>query len=81
MIWSNKNSFSFKKLRKGPSLYFNPEYGPCFGYNGSDFKTNRVLTIGEAGKGNFVNNYELTNGKGGEFFVKEIEVYFVKFFN
>lgn len=80
-LFSINSMRKFKKLRKGPSLYFNPEYGPCFGYNGSDFKINRVLTIGKAGKGNFVNNYELTNGKGGEFFVTEIEVYFVKFFN
>ena len=65
----------FKKIKDGPTLYFDEEFGPCFGEGGSDFFIEKNLSEGCSTYGNFLNNFELTNGEKGDFNVKELEIY------
>ena len=65
----------FCKIKEGSTVYFTSGYGPCFGNGGSDFYIKNNLHIGGSVKGNYLNNFELTNGEDGQFTVKELEIY------
>ena len=65
----------FNKIKEGSTIFFSPNNGPCFGKGGTDFYLKSDLRMGVSIEGNFLNNYELTNGEKGEFRVKELEIY------
>ena len=69
----------FKKIKEGTTIFYSFDYGPCFGKGGTDFYIKNDSSFGVSVEGNFLNNYELTNGEEGEFRVKELEIYKVIF--
>ena len=71
----------FSKIKNTSAIYFTPSFGPCFGEGGTDFYIDHNLNIGYTVNCTFLKNFELTNGSGGEFKVKELEIYKVIFLN
>ena len=69
----------FNKIKEGSTIFYESRFGPCFGVGGTDFYIKNDLNVGSTIQGNFMNNYELTNGEKGEFRVKELEIYKVIF--
>ena len=65
----------FTKIKNDSLLYFDPNFGPCFGQGGSDFYLNNNLDTGQTVNSSFLTKFELTNGEGGTFGVKELEIY------
>ena len=65
----------FVKKKEGSTVFFCALTGPCFGKGGSDFYVKNDLKYGVSVEGNFLNNFELTNGEKGEFTIKELEIY------
>ena len=65
----------FTKIKDDSLLYFDPDLGPCFGQGGSDFYIDKNLDTGYTVNFSFLTKFELTNGEGGTFEVKEIEIY------
>ena len=65
----------FTKIKNDSLLYFDPNFGPCFGQGGSDFYLNNNLDTGQTVNSSFLTKFELTNGEGGTFEVKELEIY------
>ena len=65
----------FKKIRDESLVFFDSDFGPCFGKGGSDFYLEGDLNSGYTLNRSFLINSELTNGESGDFRVKELEIY------
>ena len=65
----------FNKIKDDSTVYFAPNFCPCFGQGGSDFYINDDLNRGTTIPKTFLQNYDLTGGKQGAFQVEELEIY------
>ena len=65
----------FPKIKEGSLIYFDKNFGPCFGNGGTDFYLDGDLNNGETINRSFLKNAELTNGEEGKFSVSELEIY------
>ena len=65
----------FTKIKDDSLLYFDPDFGPCFGQGGTDFYIDENLDKGYTINNSFLTKFELTNGEDGAFEVKELEIY------
>ena len=65
----------FIKKKEESLVFFDPNYGPCFGHDGSDFFINGNLNSGSTIDGSFLIKSELTNGEDGEYNVNDLEIY------
>ena len=74
-IFSLNQMQKFNKKRDDSLVYFDPNFGPCFGQGGSDFYIDKDLNCGFTINKSFLTNYELTNGESGRFNIKELEIY------
>ena len=65
----------FFKKSEDSLVYFDPNFGPCFGKGGTDFYLEKNLDEGCTISKSFLTNSELTNGESGVFEVSELEIY------
>ena len=65
----------FFKKSEDTLVYFDPNFGPCFGKGGTDFYLEKNLDKGCTISKSFLTNSELTNGESGVFEVSELEIY------
>ena len=74
-IFSINSMSKFFKKKEGSLVYYNPDYGPCFGEGGSDFYLGDNLNNGWTINCSFLTNSELTYGEKGKFDVLELEIF------
>ena len=80
-VFSLNSMEKFNKIREGSCIFTSKHFGPCFGKKGSDFYITNNLKCGYISNGNFLQNYELTQGESGEFKISGLEVFKVIFLN